>query len=76
MRIVVYHAMYGCDTGCCGHVVELGDDERFVFEHPYGIYGSKSEATKRAFAERLVRATFGEEHVRDLDWENCQIVDD
>ena len=36
----VYHAGYGCDTGCCGHVFELTKPdgttvERFEFDHPY-----------------------------------------
>lgn len=30
----VYHSGYGCETGCCGHVVVVGDDEEFTFEHP------------------------------------------
>lgn len=35
MRVVVYHAGYGCDTGCCGHVIELnGEEHGFEFIHP------------------------------------------
>jgi hypothetical protein len=70
-RIVVSHSFYGCDTGCCGHVVEV-DDERvgeFQFDHPYG-------EDPREFAEEMVRETLGAEHVADLDWDNCLIVDD
>jgi hypothetical protein len=66
MKVVVFHAEYGCDTGCCGHVVRMGDEEEFRFKHPYG-------ADPRAFAEELVREEFGEEHVADLDWDNCHI---
>ena len=69
MKIIVYHALYGCETGCCGHYVEMGDQRKYEFEHPYGD-------DPRAFAERLVRDAFGEEHVKDLDWENCEIRDD
>lgn len=47
----------------------MGDKERFEFLHPYGD-------DHRKFAEDLVRSTFGEEHVADLDWDNCVIVDD
>ena len=77
MRILVRHAYYGCDTGCCGHVIEVeGEDieslgtflSRFHFAHPYG--------NPRAFAERLIREELGEEHVKDLDWENCEVLDD
>lgn len=43
-KVIVYHAGYGCQTGCCGHVIELresGDDipdpwnMHFAFNHPY-----------------------------------------
>lgn len=67
-RVIVYHAFYGCDTGCCGHVVELGGAERFDFMHPYG-------QDPRAFAEELVTDKFGAEHVADLDWDNCVVID-
>jgi hypothetical protein len=69
-RVVVYHNGYGCDTGCCGHVVEMdGDREHFEFAHPYGD-------DPRKFAEDMVREQYGEEHVADLDWEDCFISDD
>lgn len=69
MKVVVYHRGYGCDTGCCGHTVEMEDGrEKFEFAHPDG--------DPREFAEELVRDAFGEEHVVDLDWENCVISDD
>ena len=73
MKIFVYHASYGCDTGCCGHVVENDDDNDtrspFDFAHPYGGDHLK-------FAQSMVREQFGDEHVADLDWENCHISED
>ena len=73
MKIIVYHAYYGCDTGCCGHVVENDDDvamdRRFHFSHPYGDKHLK-------FAQDLVRDEYGDEHVADLDWDNCHISED
>lgn len=77
-KVIVYHAGYGCQTGCCGHVIELresGDDipdpwnMHFAFNHPYN-------EDHRAYAERLVREQLGEEHVKDLDWENSFISED
>lgn len=69
-RVIVLHREYGCDTGCCGHVVELdGKESEFQFAHPY-------EDDPLEFAKELVRSTFGEQHVADLDWENCHIIDD
>lgn len=77
MRVLVLHGGYGCDTGCCGHWIELGDDqtpreerlERFVFGHP------GSDQDRLAWAKELVRDVFGEEHVKDLDWDHCVIED-
>jgi len=54
-RLRVFHASYGCETGCCGHVVEL-DGKRvgdFHFSHPYG-------EERRAFAEELAREALEE----------------
>jgi hypothetical protein len=43
----------------------------FQFSHP-----DKGIDDFRAWAEDLVRAEAGEDHVADLDWENCMVVDD
>ena len=74
-RIIVFHSGYGCDTGCCGHYVVMETDDkpaqqsRFDFSHPYG-------EDPRKFAEDLVRDEFGEEHVKDLDWDNCTVSEE
>lgn len=44
----------------------------FEFSHPY----SDDPAEIRKWAEDWIREELGEEHVKDLDWENCHIVDD
>lgn len=79
-KVVVSHASYGCDTGCCGHIIEVDDEEvgGFYFSHPHTPDGTPAEreAAYRRFAEELVRDELGEEHVADLDWEDCVIVDD
>jgi len=74
MKIIVQHGGYGCDTGCCGHWVECDQPPRkrgFHFDHAY-----HDDETPQQFAERLIRETFGDAHVADLDWENCQVVED
>jgi hypothetical protein len=72
MKVIVYHTHYGCETGCCGHRIELQypdetHHEAFEFEHWSG------EGDPVEFAKRLITDQFGEEHVKDLDWENCRI---
>lgn len=74
-RVIVYHAGYGCESGCCGHVVELDGEMHFEFTHPFDIDLSDRDAVKR-WACELIADTLGSEHVADLDWDNCVIVDD
>jgi hypothetical protein len=70
-KIVVYHSSYGCETGCCGHIIERDGQQvgGFTFSHPYG-------EDKLAWAKELVTDELGAEHVADLDWDNCYIGED
>ena len=75
--ITVYHSYYGCDTGCCGHRIELFKDgesqgEHFVFDHPLSS-DEKDTEKMREWAKKLLIEEFGEEHCADLDWENSNI---
>lgn len=76
-RVIVEHAGYGCDTGCCGHVirVEMGESETedFRFDHPYHADPNDEDALKE-WARELVEETLGAGHAADLDWENCQVL--
>lgn len=68
-KVIVYHGYYGCDTGCCGHIIEMDGKEEFVFDHPWN-------EDFKSWAKELVRESFGEEHVADLDWKNSRVIDD
>lgn len=70
-RVIVVHEFYGCDSGCCGHVVEI-DGKRvgsFAFDHPLGD-------DVRDFVRRVVTEKAGAKHVADIDFDNCIVVDD
>jgi hypothetical protein len=70
-RILVLHEYYGCDTGCCGHVVEIDGEARpFHFAHPESDDGHEL----RLFAEELVRDEGCDP--KDIDWDNCLVLDD
>ena len=70
-KLIVYHRFYGCDTGCCGHAINIdGKDVKFVFEHP-----EETEDTK-VWAKELIEDELGKEHGADLDWEHCEITAD
>jgi hypothetical protein len=73
--IVVYHDGYGCESGCCGHRVEYIDEKGveqsdFFFDHPY------DDDDFYEWAKRFLTKQYGEEHVADLDWDNCLILED
>jgi hypothetical protein len=86
MKVLVCHAFHGCDTGCCGHVVIVEDDAGKVVErgdlfntpgHPYERAGGKlTDETMRAFVIERVTGELGEDHVKDIDWERCVVIDD
>ena len=69
-RVVVYHGGFGCGTGCCGHWVSCGKSEKFDFTH------QEYRETREEFVERLVTEMWGAEHVADIDWSKCVVVDD
>ena len=66
IKVKVYHSYYGCDTGCCGHVVELEDGrERFEFDHP--------DAGKvREFVEAVIKSEWPE-CLESIDWNNMEV---
>jgi hypothetical protein len=74
-KVVVYHSYWGCETGCCGHIILVDDeevDDSFDFRHPY----EDTEEAKIVWAKEFVRKHLDEEHAADLDWENCYVSDD
>jgi hypothetical protein len=77
-RIVVFHGYYGCDTGCCGHVIEMDGVEEFKFEHPWidGLQGVEREQAARQFIIDLVNKECGPGHADDIDFSACLLSDD
>jgi hypothetical protein len=71
-KVIVCHRGYGCDTGCCGHVVEVDGEQvgGFHFAHPYG----ETTEDLKTFAEGLVREAGCDP--ADIDWVQSVIVDD
>jgi hypothetical protein len=78
-KVIVYHGGYGCDTGCCGHWVEIDGEylssrEGFSFDH---ACDAKTNEERKVwaieFAKGIVEKKFGKDHAFDLDWDNCRI---
>jgi hypothetical protein len=85
VRVRVYHSYYGCETGCCGHVVEIttadGEEKtRFEFDHPYDRQSMSSPSAREESRQEWARK-FAEETIRDrwpecidsIDWDSMQI---
>ena len=71
MIIRVYHSYYGCDTGCCGHRFEIGDNDfgsNFSFTH----WDPKKE-TALEYAKGLVEEHLGEAQAATLDWSTAEV---
>jgi hypothetical protein len=78
MKVVVYHGGYGCDTGCCGHWVEIYPDEdmdkcyqRFNWEHPEK--GTDFRAWARELAEEFIRDRFPD-CLDTIDWDSMEVT--
>lgn len=78
-KVRVYHSYYGCETGCCGHRIEISDnevtEERFQFEHPR--YKESDEDFARRLAEATIRY-YWPQCLETIDWNTFEfeIVDD
>lgn len=77
IKVRVFHDFYGCETGCCGHTVELTlpdgkTKEQFDFAHP----GWKKDAGEwaREHAEDVIRRRWPD-CVDSIDWESMDVED-
>lgn len=75
LKVRVYHSTYGCETGCCGHVLEIKDGKTsfqvggFDFMHSYqGL--SREEAIELAKEE--IKKHFPE-CLDSIDWDSFEI---
>lgn len=71
MKLAIKHTYYGCDSGCCGHMVEVqdGDPRRFDFQFYHA--GGTTPSDLREFAVEIV----GEENIGDVDFAASDIRD-
>lgn len=71
MRIKVLHAYYGCETGCCGHVVEIDGDEidgSFEFGHPDDVEELRSYILNHVPKECHDSIDWDSIEVESMDW--------
>ena len=75
LKVWVYHSMYGCETGCCGHTVEVeGKGEKFEFTHLYEVKATDEDRKKwaRDLAEQVIQLNWPE-CLESIDWETMDI---
>ncbi len=73
MRILVRHTGYGCDTGCCGHVIEIDGAEATKYGFDFGHADDETPEALREYARELITREMGAAHVADIDWDGCEI---
>jgi hypothetical protein len=70
VKIRVLHRYYGCETGCCGHVLEIDGEEvegSFDFWHP-DEYGFSEDI------QDFILARVPKECHDNIDWDSIEIV--
>lgn len=65
LRIRVLHTTYGCDTGCCGHVVELDGEDVGKFDF---MHGAETPEGLR----KLVLESIPEQYHDQIDWSTLE----
>ena len=73
MKIRVLHAYYGCDTGCCGHILEIdGEEDYDTFEFDHFDYDFMGKTAKERLRE-FILSKIPEECHADIDWESVEL---
>lgn len=73
VTVRVYHSGYGCDTGCCGHIVEVDKDGKYLgqdfsFTHPYN---EDFKTWARKHIEEFILEQYPE-CLPDIDWDSME----
>ena len=72
-QIRVYHAKYdACDSGCCGHVIEVeGIEDDFTFDHP-----PTGDTNYKGWALEMAKKHIALHHPEcydDIDWNSLDV---
>jgi hypothetical protein len=72
----VFHSQFGCDTGCCGHYVEISDGDSarktFEFAHPYSEGAEEQARWARMIAEETISKAWPE-CLKSIDWSSLNV---
>lgn len=76
MKILVYHAYYGCDTGCCGHRIEYypGDNDECYQDFDFGH--ARSDENIQEYGKRLAEQFLKYHHpkcLETIDWSTLKV---
>lgn len=71
MKIRVLHSYYGCESGCCGHVVELNDEElRGSFDFMHCEDKEEAKEFAKSFLEK-----HNPECLASIDWDTFEFLE-
>lgn len=69
MKIRVLHSYYGCESGCCGHVVEIDGEQVGMFDFHH------SAETEEGLRELVLESVPKECH-DSIDWSTLEPLPD
>lgn len=73
MKIRVLHAYYGCETGCCGHIIEIDDEEYYEsFEFGHADESDRDSEEFRKRVQKFVARFIPDACVDSIDWESIE----
>lgn len=76
MKVVVYHGGYGCETGCCGHYVEVYSDHDQLLSHKFRFDHPEKNEDFRAWAKELAEEWIAQrfpECLATIDWSTMEV---
>jgi hypothetical protein len=78
MKILVYHAYYGCDTGCCGHRIEFypGDELEGCFQEFEWNHAPEDPNEQKAWAKNIAHYFIKNHHpecLDTIDWDSLEV---
>lgn len=74
IKVRVYHSYYGCESGCCGHIIELDNGKsQFEFTHPYDEHDLNNlKNWARELAEGVIASRWPE-CLDSIDWDTLDV---
>ena len=74
MKIRVFHAYFGCDSGCCGHRIEVYPDDDDSHYEDFE-FGHSDKGREKEYARELAENFLKRHHpecLATIDWDSLE----